>query len=195
MKSSSPSYFEDFCTLQDMTEDSKCSEELIRQIQKHGFMLPEMVKFGSAEIEIYSTLDQNMCRRITQALEEHNSLSQAIAAAQAHVVKVYRVARGEQSTDMNHSPDLRQEPGLQRKKLYLINELLDAVGISEEQFREIGQHIQFVPLRLLIPGKAIEYHTEDDYLRLQYIVTLMGQGCLLEEAAGVAYDWGMHELW
>jgi hypothetical protein len=195
MTSLSPTYYEDLYTLQGMTKEYNFSEQLIREIQMYGYMLPEIVKFGSAEIEIYSTLDRNMCNRIEKALEKHGSLSQAIAAAQAHVVQVYRVARGEEPVHMNDSPDSGHLSGLQRKKLCVINELLQAVGISEEQFHETRQHIQFVPLKLLIPGKAIEYYAEDDYLRLQYIVTLVGQGCPLEEAARVAYDWGMHELW
>jgi len=72
---------------------------------------------------------------------------------------------------------------------------LEAVGISEELFNEIGQYMKFDPLRLLIPGKTIEYYSEDDYLRLRYILTLVGEGCPLEEAAHVAYAWGMEELW
>ncbi len=195
MTSSSPAYHEDFYTLQEMTEHFEFSEQLIRQIQKHGFMLPEMVKFGSAEIEIYSTLDQNMCRRVTEDLKKDHSLSHAIAAAQEHVIEVYRHAHGEESIHMNNSPDLGQlAPAPRRKKLYMINELLEAVDISEERFREIRQHIQFVPLRLLIPGKTIEYYGEDDYLRLRLIVTLLSEGYPLETACDGAYRWGMSEL-
>ena len=75
MTSSNPNYHEDFYTLQGMTEQFEFSEQLIRQIQKHGFMLPEIVKFGSAEIEIYSTLDRNMCRRIEEAQEKAKRLA------------------------------------------------------------------------------------------------------------------------
>ena len=49
-------------------------------------------------------------------------------------------------------------------------------------------------MRLLIPGGTIEYYFEDDYLRLRYIVTLIGEGCPLEEAAKVAYDWGVFKM-
>jgi hypothetical protein len=196
MESSSVTYFEDIYTLQGTTERCGCSEDLIRQIQKHGLMQPEIVKFGSAEIEIYSTLDRNICRRVNEALESYDSLSQAIAAAQEHVVSVYRIAHGDESIQMNDSDDSKPvQRGLQRKKLCVKNELLEAVGISEEQFSEISQHMQFAPLRLLIPGKVIEYYAEDDYLRLRYILTLVGQGCPLKKAVRVAYDWGMSELW
>jgi hypothetical protein len=195
MTSSGLEYHEDLFTLQGMIEHFECPEELIREIQNHGLMLPEMVKFGSAEIEIYSPIDVIMCRRVTEAQKELDSLSQAIDAAQAHIVELYRVAHGGDSIQMNDSPDLGQlRPGPQRKKLFLMNELLDAVGICEEQFREIAQHTLFVFLRLVIPGKTIEYYGEHDYLKLRYMLTLMGQGCPLEDAAGLTYDWPHGEL-
>jgi type II secretory pathway component PulK len=196
MTSSSCVYHEDFYTLQALNEHSEMPLQLIREIQKHGFMLPEMVKFGSSEIEIYSTLDGRVCKRVAEALEKYDSLSLAIAAAEEHVVEVYNVAHGKESfhaDDSSNSGHLPQR--IQRKKLYTINELLQTLGIDEERFREMRQYIEIVPSRLVIPGQVIDYFGEDDYLRLRYIVTLTSQGCPMEEAAGVAYDWGMHELW
>ena len=194
MTSSSPTYYEDLYTLQGMTEHFEFSEQLIRQIQKHGFMLPEIVKFGSAEIEIHSTLDRNMCRHVTNSLKEYDSLSQAIADAQAHIVEVYRVAHGAEPTE--DSPDSAQRPsGIRRKKLYSISELLEALGINDETFQKIRQHIEIQPMMLLIPGGTIEYYLEDDYLKLRYIVTLIGQGSQLEHVVGHVYDWVMQELW
>ncbi len=195
MKSSSLAHYEDIHTLRGMTKLFGLSKQLVREIQKHGFMLPEIVKFGSEEIEIYSTLDRNICKRIEEAVDDDDSLSQAIAAVQAHVAEVYRIARGEESIHMNGSSGSEHLPGSQRKKLCMINELPEAVGTSEERFHEILQHIRLDPLKLLIPGKTIEYYAEDDYLRLRYIVTLLSEGCPMETACKVAYDWGMHELW
>jgi len=196
MTSSNVPYFEDLYTLKEMIESFEGSEQLIREIQKHGLMLPEIVKFGSQEIEIYCPFDRNIGRHIKEALEEHCGFTEALASAQAHVVEVYRVANGATAIDVGISPDPARLPSTQRvKKLLVLGELLEALDLSEETFQEIRQHIRIVPMRLLIPGNTIEYYFEDDYLRLRYIVTLVGEGCPLEEAAGVAYDWGMSELW
>jgi hypothetical protein len=196
MESSDFTYHEDFCTLKGIIESLGCSEQFIREIQKSGLMLPEVVKFGSVEIEIYSNLDQNIGRGIKESLKTYRGFSEAIISAQAHIDEVYRVALGRPPTDKQDSPEpgqLSSEPRV--KKLLLLSELLKALDISEEFFQTMRQHIQIEPMRLLIPGSAIEYYFEDDYLRLRYVLTLIGQDCSLEEAARVAYDWGMYQLW
>ena len=70
MTSSDVTYHEDFFTLRGMTEHFEFSEQLLRQIQKHGLMLPEIVKFGSEEIEIYSNLDIKIGGSIKEAEEQ-----------------------------------------------------------------------------------------------------------------------------
>ena len=196
MESSDVAYFEDFCTLPGMIEACGCSEQFIREIQKSGLMLPAVVKFGSVEIEIYSNLDKNIGRRIKESVEDNRGFSKAIISAQEHVDEVYCLAHGRAPTDKQDSREPGQLPsGPRVKKLLLLSELLEALDISEESFHEIRQHIQIEPMRLLIPGSTIEYYFEDDYLRLRYVLTLIGEGCPLVEAAKVAYDWGMYELW
>ncbi len=196
MTSTSLTYHEDFFTLKDMIRLFDGSEQVIREIQKHGLMLPEMVKFGSEEIEIYSPLDRNIGRRIQKDLGKRDSLSHAVVSAQAYIAELYRVAHGSTSTGMEHSSGSAQLPSRpRRQKLFVLSELLDALEISEEFFQKIGQLIRIEPMVLVIPGRTIEYYFEDDYLRLRYILALISQGYRLEKAADLAYDWGMSELW
>ncbi len=195
MTSSDVRYHEDFYTLRGMTEHFEFSEQLLRQIQKHGLMLPEIVKFGSEEIEIYSNLDIKIGGRIKKTLEKLKGLSQAIISAQEHIADLYHEAHGSTPTDMENSPEPAQiQSGQSRRKLFVLSDLLQALGITEEFFQQIRQHIGIAAVRLQIPGGTIEYYFEDDYLRLRYIVTLIGEGCPLEEAAKVAYDWGIFEM-
>ncbi len=196
MTSSGLEYHEDLFTLKGMTDLLEFSEQLIRQIQKHGVMLPQIVKFGSEEIEIYTTIDQNMCRRIKKALQEGQGLDQAIRSAQSHVAEVHRVAHGEKSEQVKDSIEPTElPPELTRKKLFVVTELLEALEITEETFQEILRHTQVQKMTLMIPGKTIEYYREDDYLMLRYIVTLLTEGCPMQTATEVAYDWTMRELW
>lgn len=194
MTSSSPTYYEDSYTLQGMTE--QFSEQLIREIQKQGLMVPEMVRFGSVEIEIYSRLDLNVCRHVAETLEEHDNFPSALASARLHVVEVYRVAHGEESIQTLDSDVLKRiSAASQAKKLYVFGELLEALGMSEKQFHEILHLIQIRPMTLMVPGRTIEYYSEDDYLMLRYIVTLLGKGCPLEDATKEAHHWAMFQLW
>ena len=120
MTSSDVRYHEDFYTLRGMTEHFEFSEQLLRQIQKHGLMLPEIVKFGSEEIEIYSNLDIKIGGRIKKTLEKLKGLSQAIISAQEHIADLYHEAHGSTPTDMENSPEPAQiQSGQSRRKLFV----------------------------------------------------------------------------
>jgi hypothetical protein len=188
-------YHENNYTLKGMINFFELPEELIRELQKHGLMIPEIVKFGSKEIEIYSGLDGHTGMCVMRASEKDKNISLAIAAAQAHVAEVYRAAHGPESSEIKGSPYVsRFAAGIQRKKLFILNELLEALSISNEDFQEICGYIQIEPMTLRIPYQEIQYYREEDYLKLQYILTLRRQGCSLEEAAKEAFEWGEREM-
>ncbi len=183
MRSSDATYHEDFHTLKGIMETIGCSEQFIRDIQKCGLILPEIVRFGSEEIEIYTSFDRNIGRRIKEALEQRCGFSEAIISAQAHIVEVYCEAHGRTSSGTKDSPNGTECLSVQRvKKSFILDELLAALDINEESFQTIRQHIKFEPMRLLIPGRTIEYYFEEDYLRLRYVLTLVEE-YPLEEAA------------
>ncbi len=198
MSSTNVIYNEDEHTLKGMVEILG-SEEFLREIQKHGLMLPEIVKFGSEEIEIYSLFDRCIGQVIKERLEEgQNGLFEAITWARDHIETVYYAAHVAPPTYVEEEGELIPEkpmPEVHRKKMFTLSELLEALGISEESFNEIGLHLEILPMILLIPGKAIKYYFEDDYLRLRYVLTLMSKGCSLEKGAEQALTWGSLELW
>lgn len=189
----SVTYHEDFFTLRGMTGHFNLSEELLREVQKHGLLLPEIVKFGSEEIEIYSNFDVKIGVRIRDDLEMHVGLSNAIISAQEHIAQLYHEAHAPTDTETAAEP-AQMQSAHRRRKLFVLGELLEALDIDEEVFQQIRRHIQVEPVRLQVPGETIEYYFEDDYLKLRYIVSHIGEGCPLEEAARVAYDWGMFKM-
>ena len=73
-------------------------------------------------------------------------------------------------------------------------ELCEALGISEDHFEELREAYLTTTLSLRIPGTTVEHYLEDDYLSLRYVLTLLGQGHSLEEAADKVFDWTMYDL-
>jgi hypothetical protein len=196
MTSSDVTYREDHYTLQCMTEYFEFSEDLIRKVQQRNLMLPAMVKFGSAEIEIYSGLDITMFRIFREILDECGDFAKAVAEAGTFLSEVYRVAHGDAPIPKNEPSESGQvAPRLRGKKLFLKHELREALGIGEDQFQEIlDAFFLATPVKLRIPGQTIEYYLEEDYLSLRYLMTLVGQGDSLESAVKKAFDWRMSDL-
>lgn len=198
MPSTNVGYKEDDHTLKAMVE-LLGSEELLREIQKHGMMLPEIVKFGSEEIEIYSLFDRRIGEAIKDNVEvDHFGLFHAITLAQQDIDRVYYMAHvgTRMYTEVEGEGVLGEPmPEVHRKKLFTLGDLLQAIGISEEHFNEIDLHLGILPVTLLIPGMTLKYYFEDDYLQLRYVLTLISQGRSLEEAAEQADSWVRDELW
>ncbi len=189
-------YREDHYTLQCMTEYLEFPEKVIRKIQKLGLMLPEIVKFGSREIEIYSELDITMFRLFMEILDECGDFSKAAGEAGAYVSEMYRVAHGDAPPPMNGPSESGQVAlDQRRKKLFLKHELRETLGIGQDQFQEVLHTYGLAaPVMLRIPGQKIEYYLEEDYLSLRYVVTLLGQGHSLELAVEKAFDWHTSDL-